>query len=420
VLQQTLFQLGNVMADFSKGWNKNVIIGEINNLHKSPDGKLTSIPTEITSALSVFVDFDMSLVENEKISIIVKALSELRSWPISENDLKKHLTKVELEYLRRPLVRYYIATSISIRNDQKPFSISIDGIKISISPKLNRKFNKVRKVIEKTSHDWENYQEERDFSSLLVEIQARSVVEAMEKGLRSTTYFRGVLNYYLNSTPYGLADFKIRSAPINKIRVGRIHTIHTETGENASRGFWYEHEMPSHKEPYSDSKSLQTILGYCRILSNKVNKSGIGSLIKETIIKYCEALDISDPQSAFLRMWAVAEYATGKPKYNDTTIDRIAVVFDNQEYIRAILQKHRKVRNSTTHSGSSNSNIKGLRDELQWYIGQFITFLVWNSKEFCSEEELMQFLDLHQNIDALSTNLRLTKKMIKFRTNATK
>lgn len=405
------------MASYQDNWDRAILLNEISKSPRNPDGGISAIESRLSNPLVSLINFDCGISDPEKISIVVLALRKITTPNVSPEQLIAQINLVEAEYLQRPCQIYKIATSISINKDIGKFHINCRGAAIRISDRLPRTLSRSRLMISQNCHNWIDYEEEKDYSALIIEIKARSISEAMEVGTGKINYLRGVLNFYLNPFFSVGHSLGLNFEPINKIRLGRIHTLHLANGQPAVlNSFWYEIEPPSRNPPYSDSKVIGQVFEHLRTTEKKLAKSKFGSVIEEGFKRYCDALDTSDRHSSYLKLWSVAEYLTDSARLKyDVTIDRISSIFTDRKYSKLMLHYLRVVRNKCTHAGYSTDRITHILSDLQWYVVQLLLFMIWNSREFDSFKDFVTFLDMPIDTTELIRRLRLTKKSIKFR-----
>ena len=125
--------------------------------------------------------------------------------------------------------------------------------------------------------------------------------------------------------------------------------------------------------------------------------------IISAILRYTRALDLTNWEDAFLRLWSVLEHltATGPNDNYALTIRRAAFIYGGDEYARQVLTHLKDYRNRAVHAGSENHEIQAFMYQLKRFVESLLEFHLGNKFGFTSLKEVATILDLPCSRDEL-------------------
>lgn len=322
----------------------------------------------------------------------------------------KHLNELADEELKVREKEYRLVTSLSIRG-QLPFKRKvIDGIQIRVVDKLPEKYNSTRSQLAlelnagmKLSHAGYNH--------ILVTSKAKSMHGAVSKSLNTLDYIRSLLSLFSNSS---MELFGNSYAPINRIRLGEVHSLHQVSGNLATKQYWYEPNFYS-SQPFQHGQPdvLAKNFNWCleRLDLCKYQKE-----LTESLLRFVRALDEKDANSASIKIWGAIEALAcpGGAKY-ENIVKRCAFLFEEPEYHEQVLENLREYRNSTIHAGDQSQRAKTFCYQMQFYYRKLFLFHLYWAGEFMSLDEANTFLDLPTEKTKLLDRKRLIDEAIKYR-----
>lgn len=203
--------------------------------------------------------------------------------------------------------------------------------------------------------------------------------------------------------------------PINRIRLGGMHSLHKKNGNLAVEYFWYEPDFKVAKP--------------CRILENiyaKFQKNSMWVLkqlrqskysreLMDAFLRYVRALDESNQNTAALKLWGALEaIAAPLESSYDSVIRRCAFIIEDSKYHKQVLEHLREYRNSNVHAGEESTNAKVYCYQLQFYFYLLLNFHLAKVKDFANINEANMFLDMPTDIKTLEKRKQLIEKAIKF------
>lgn len=246
------------------------------------------------------------------------------------------------------------------------------------------------------------------FRRVIVSLRASDGREAVEKALRALDLLRACWCFLTN---FEMEFVGALWRPINRVRLGAVHTCHLPNGKTASGTVWFEPHHDGEPQAEVDSKaakSAEQILGYLR-------SSPLSAELEEAMLGYVRALDNSDQNAAFLSLWTVIERLVS-PGQGDFSafVRRCAFVFEDREFHTEVLKHLKQYRNEFVHAGRSTSQVKAHCYELQVYFRALVQFYLGQRKFFTSLEDANTMLDLPRDRAKLLRRQRVISKALKF------
>ena len=246
------------------------------------------------------------------------------------------------------------------------------------------------------------------YTKLSVKVNAKSDGSAFHKAMRAIDLQRAILCMMANPTMQFSIGGSLRAEPINAIRLGGVHTVHLESGESSRDGLWYEPgfvqtDVHRFKKPEVVKKNLRWAL-------RRIEGSQFQTALVSALLLFVRALDQSDPNTAFLRLWSALEVLT-TPRIADydKLIRRTAFLFRDYDYHRQVLEHLRAYRNANVHAGEESDSAKIHCFQLQMYFVSVAWFFIRNASRFSSVDEAGEFLDLPPESYELLRRLTLLK-----------
>jgi len=202
--------------------------------------------------------------------------------------------------------------------------------------------------------------------------------------------------------------------PINRIRLGKIHTIHKESGLNASDNFWYEPNFV--KANLVKPENNKDLIKKFKLYKEKIWSLNYSSIIEEALMRYVRAFDERDQNLAFLKLWTAIETLT-TPNQADykKLAKRVAFIFPDPEYHKQVLMHLIEYRNDSVHAGEQSEKAKKHSYLLQYYFHKLILFHLINDYKFNDLNEANEFLDLPHNLADLNSKHQLLENAIRFK-----
>ena len=163
--------------------------------------------------------------------------------------------------------------------------------------------------------------------------------EAADKAFDAIDFLRSIWNLALN---YNYLSRLLSSGtrPINRIRLGPIHTLHHPTGKPAAQIYWYDPFYVAGEAERINDDEWKRIDRTARVIRKRLAKLPYASAMRDVLIRYVRALDTSDFEKAFLKLWQILEVLTDTSTsqgYN-LTIKRALFIWKDDEMVKAVLE----------------------------------------------------------------------------------
>lgn len=204
---------------------------------------------------------------------------------------------------------------------------------------------------------------------------------------------------------------------INRIRLGGLHSVHSEDGALASKEYWYEPEYthrPTHV--FKPEKLKQTALRIRKIIK-RIEQIRGGEKIRDGIIRYIRALDEPNNDHLIIKLWGALESTVGESDKSEIIIKRCSYLYKDQELVRQILEVAKVYRNRNVHGNHSSNLANQIGHQLHNIFVHLIFFYVGN-KDLLSVSEANYFLDSPLPSGDLERKLFLLKKASRFRSGS--
>lgn len=401
-------------------WKKNknlkpdVILKKINDIKTvSDDGKVSYSGFEYQDAMATLQNMVLFPVATNSLnqeSIVSSAVSNIaKIADLSGDKVIAEINSVVKNELATREHKYYVLTSISLRKPYPAKSVSIEGCTIRILDfHYPNKYSGREDLIVKSKK--ENEGTPRNYAKVIVSAKAKSIKGAATTALRVLDIQRAIWCLFANSSMELFGD---EWSPINKIRLGGVHTVHKASGKLASDIFWYE---PNFVEVQSfKPQNVKVFTHNAKWALTQLEALPYSAIMKDALLRFVRALDERDQNVALIRLWGALEALTAPAEANyDLVTRRCAYMFKDQDYHRQVLEHLREYRNSSVHAGDQSERAKANCYQLQMYFHQLVLFHLRNLGEFRSLDEANSFLDLPSNTTTLENRKRLIEKAIKF------
>lgn len=372
---------------------------------------------EYMTVLGGMVDLSDGIPSELKRGIINASIfAAAKKGRITPKSIAKEIQNQERAYFKKPLSSFFLVSSLSISSFEKLPAVRINGCSITFPALLHNKYRSERHDIERRASEWIYRKRPVNYINVIAKVKARSEEEAANIALDQIDLIRGIWNL-LHTSSMRMSSGRVK--PVNKILLGPVHTIHLPSKKLATDTYWYQ---PNYHDDVSalrfGAKREQT-LSFTRKVRNRLRGHPYREIIEDAFRRYARALDYSDLDAAFLKLWSVLELLTNTLKSSyKVTVKRAAFVFDETEFHRQVLNNLRCYRNSTVHSGEEpTGQTESYVYQLKRYVEQLIRFHIWVGVRFSSFDEAASFLDLQPDVAKLRAQQKIINSAIKYRSS---
>ncbi len=400
----------------------NRIISELNSIRNqnSTDGVGFAEPrfSYFSGILTPLIEgFPSGIAAFDRPGILKKAILRAgQSGPLSPDSILSKLRQECSNAVGRPR-KFVLATSISLDNGKFLTHRIIDKVRITFPSKLPESFISSRdEIIDEQKENLSEVSLVNKFVPVKVFISALSETEAMERSLDALEFLRAIWNLCLNKNKH-LNFFSTGSEVINSVVLGRIHTIHHTDGRIAGTRFFREDNFPYPPKLLKADRLSTGLTEFERQTRKMIMESKNGTVLRDSMIRYSKALDLSNYSIGFPLLWSILEALTFSLNDNyDVTVKRAASILPDRKLHTQILNTLRETRNQVVHTGlsSDRDNLFSLTHWLKFYIEELLFFHLRRSKVFRNREETIFVLNQSSNVSKLKRNIELTESLLEY------
>lgn len=399
----------------NKSLKPSVILAKIDSVKNLVDGKVSFSGFEYHDAiiaLESMINFPPIAEDLDKHSLVKKTVWEVAKSPKMED--KDFINQLDSNINKAIATRdntYFVLTSLSIANFCVR-KIELQNCTIRFyKTSFPRKFKGRKELIIRKQPHVEA--ESLGYTKVVVEIKTKSETLAANMALKTLDLLRGLFSFFSNN-PSELYGNKWE--PINKIRLGKFHTVHDDSGNVFDQTFWLDPSFiqarPYHmKNGKIVTKNLREIIGKLSKFDRKYH-----SLLCDALLRYVRAFDEANQNFAVLRAWGALECIAAPNESNCDAIPiRCSFLYEEHEYHRQILEHLREYRNRNVHAGQESAAAKSYGFQVQRYFIALFLFHVSQQGNFKSIDEANRFLDLPPKEASLLELKNLINRSLKFR-----
>jgi len=363
------------------------------------------------------LDFPDAVPEIEGRRIARQAIFRAgRTGEIVPNNLLAEANRLTQEYVQRPLERYVLATTLSFLTSASLRRVRMGNTIVIFEQNLPYRYQSGRvQIVENARHSL-FAEPPTDYLFTRVHVSAKSSYEAMDKAIDTLDLVRGIWNWFHNRRHW-IRSSSGRRAPVNKIVLGPLHTLHYLTGEPATEAWWYQPEYCGAVSPYNPSEDdINSMARFFDDIRNRLAKSNYREVLEQAIIRYGRSLDMRDWEGAFLKLWSILELLTNSCHDNNiVTARRAAYIYEDRDFALQVLKHLRDYRNRSVHADVGNAAIETYVYQLKGFVEALLGFHLGSSYGFESVEEAARFLELPSDRDAIETRIQMLQYAQEFR-----
>ena len=387
----------------------------------SPTGQVGfhAVPFDfITSVLESGIDFTTEIPEADRRGLIHRGVKEASKQARFDLDLfEKQMALCENEYLSLPPRDYVLACSLRITNYKGVRRTSLGNATISFHRGLPVRFD--RTALSEQMQEL-SLSVPDNATHVLVRVSARTLSGAFENAQSSIDLMRGLWNYGLNARVVR----RFHSGPprpVNAILPGGVYTLHEPDGRLIPETFWYDQQTFRDSWTYNPDKHWPHAQAVALRFRARLRAIKYRADLETAFVRYTRALDHSDHDICFHRLWNVLEYLTVPPpgKY-DKLISRAAFVAPQKDHrLTCLVLEHlREVRNALIHEGGAHSNMEAYVYQLKRITELVLRFHLRNGMRFNSRGQAAEYLDIPTDLAILKQRVKDYRRVLRQRSQA--
>lgn len=353
--------------------------------------------------LETMLKFPTEILREDWSRIVFQGLCRAKA-PLDKDTFLAAAAAEARAHSARPIQEYVVLTALSISPSLIPRSVTwgnclITSIKGNYPKKYRSRAERLNNSGEFKDDTPENY------SRLAIRVKCKSPARAVSQALMQLNEVRAMLNIFANYSFEFIGGFM---TPINKIRLGRVHTVHHPDGTLATETIWHESNFKPTK--VYDGASSPSVYEMARRFLNRLKTIPYAADVKESLAQFVRGLDEQDANVAFLRLWSALERLVTSDQ--EALIRRCAFISSDRE-ARVLTLKHlQKYRNDAVHEGVETDNAKREAYLLLEFYVEMLRFHLGNGFLFTSLAEANEFLDYPADVNILRRKKRLIERAI--------
>ena len=204
--------------------------------------------------------------------------------------------------------------------------------------------------------------------------------------------------------------------PVNTIITGPLSTVHYPDGNPVSSLYWYEPQYPDvPKIKWINENAYKELSQFKKWVTNAVRRISYKDIIIRAIVRYSRALDSTDFESSFLKLWSIIEQLTNTvgDRY-DKTIRRVCFMFEARDYHKQILEHLRRQRNLSVHHSDFSDGAENVLFQAKFYVQELLWFHLSNPFKLKTIEEAGDFLSMTIDRDTIQAQITRAKHALRF------
>lgn len=313
-----------------------------------------------------------------------------KAGAITVDAIKRELEQAFAKYVKARKNDYLVFTHIS--TSAPPASrLRLPNSSVTFRPKLSPH---VLEALEPKQRDPNLLRPPAQSVLVRSRVRVRLPGEAVDVALDDLDYLRGL--WILWATRGRVrSSFGLQRRPMAPVVVGPIYTVHNLDGSLALDTYWWRN---GYVEPLDGSfdERWRNISNHTAWARKRIGRMEIRSWLEAALRRYAVALDVTDWETAFTKLWSLLELLTntGTATY-DATVRRTLFVHTSDRALHAqALQHLRDFRNEIVHADSWSNDSEQLAWHLKMYVDQVLVFLISRGHMFRTIDELSAFMDL--------------------------
>lgn len=357
--------------------------------------------------LTSMLNLNGAIPEVERRKIVNKAMfAAAAKGIVTPESILKQVVILESEYLRQPKERFRLITSISLALPSGPKVFGVNGSRISIGWRADKRSTEKRSQIVRSARRTIRGDLPSFYTAVAVSVTARSENEAATKALDDLDLLRGIWNLWENR--HYTTRISSDATPVNKIILGPIHSLHRLNGDLVGDSWWYEPGYYGPVNVWRDASRVPKAFLFAKSFRSDLGKLPYREDITSALIRYTRALDLYDWNYAFLQLWSVLELLTGttQNESHKTTVKRASFIFADTDYALQALLHLRANRNKSVHTGAEVENTETLMYQVKRAVEALFMFHIGRAGKFQKMADAAEFMDSPNNLATINRKIR--------------
>jgi hypothetical protein len=373
--------------------------------------------TVATSAIIVGND-EAELNAHDSLSLIANAITAAVKVngvgkPFSAAQFISRADALAGAFYRQSTVPYVLRTSLSM-GKLPAKSIMLNGCRVTPTSKHSTIYPLATRVRRNLRGAFETHLDSSEYLRVMVTTKGRTIYEAFEKAATSLDLLRGLWTLLATRGSWSMRFSPSKARPIGIIHTGPVFTLHVVGSSVPSETYWYDPNYESDRDIYSPKSDWGVIDKSRRWACRRLRHLPYRNVLKRLLARYAEALDHTDYDVAFLKLWSVLEAITDTigGKY-DATIERAICTFSDVEIARDLLRSLRLQRNRFVHASHPGKDADQAVYGIKQFVDSHFAALLRNDFDVESLKEYGEILGLPKSVPALKERIGKLQKAVR-------
>lgn len=396
-------------------------------VNRSPTTVHLGEPASMLARLFPFEDH-VGYWEREDIALSV-ARKLYAKRPATADDLASAMHREQNRVLSLPVRPFVVCAGLMTRRTRLEFPVreSIAGCRVMIGDLPERFMTVARARVQELASLFDGVSSQFYFP-VLVLVFDRTPSKSAERGMAAFDLLRAMWNYGASRVQRpgsGAESFRV----VNRLLRYPAWTVHLRDGELADHVLWREEVLAerefaggtSNQQAEKDGKRAAATVA--RLLEG-LQEHPYEEVLSAALVRYVHALDGSDPDLCFLRLWALLEFLTGTRKHEDV-VNRVWALWPEHDhaYQSLLLSSLREARNGLVHRSAAVSSSAWAVYQAKECAEVLLDFHLAEGRQLGSLEQggaLLSLLAsspgmLERKVDQQETDLRITRAALQRR-----
>lgn len=368
---------------------------------------------EIKVILQTAFPFSPKIPDTQRGSVLDEGIhNAAESGKIDEKTLKSGVRKAEQKLLNTKPFAAVLVTSVSLMPPPPFRARTIAAAGVTLYRQMPNRFRTERGRSALRIPEADQFQ--REYAAVKVKATGRSNNEAFEDGLAAFDLRRSYWNYQMNRKKL-LRLFGGVVEPVNRYRLGRVHTLHALDGSSLVEGHWFEPSFHEVGRSQISTSVWTELLDAERRIVRRMNKHPYREALERVFLRYTRALDSADFESVFLKLWSLMEHLTDAAGQNyDEVVKRALFLFSDRKLTRQLLEHLRDQRNAIVHDEGTDTDVERLAFQAKRIVEALMRFHLNTGRHYESIAEAATILSQPCSRVGLDARIKLSRAAIRF------
>lgn len=367
---------------------------------------------DLSAAFHSFLRFPEAIPDSVARTYVREALvAAAKAERPTVRELKSILSRKTQAYLGRATAQFIVNTSLSVNRNVPSFETHLEESRVVVNPR--RALSREGAVRVGTIDELQP----PTYVPVHVFVTARSASAALDQAMNDLDLLRGVWNWVLNFGGFRLG-FGVDFQPVNQIRRGPIHTVHSVRGTLAEETYWVNQHDGAPLDALDIRGKVANLRSTQRSVGRLLRGHPYSGELKMAFRRYASALDHRSPRVVLLELWSMLELLTatdsGARRHEDT-VRRAAFLWPECEFHVAMLTHLKEQRNLLVHRAEVSRDVEILIYQVKRYVEVLMRYHLLSRRRYETMDHACQVLALQTTPEALTRNMQALRVAMRIR-----